>query len=625
MPERRAYLDHAATTPLRPEAAEAMRPHLSGEYGNPSGGHHESRRARRAVDDAREHVAALLGADLGEVVFTSGGTEADNLAVTGGWKAVAAGGPSPPGIVCAAFEHHAVLETCRALARESGAELREVPADRCGLVDPGALAEACTPDVGPGVGDGRQQRGRHGPAARASWPRSSGPGRRGRCCTPTPSRPRRGSTVGPLTRAFDLVSVSAHKFGGPQGVGALVVRHGTGLVAQATGGGQERERRSGTHNVAGIVAMAAALGRAVEDQARDNVRVGALRDRLADGLLAAVPGTAWTGSTDAAPGFCHLRFAGLESEALVLLLDQAGVAVSAGAACSSGAVEASHVLVGHGLRPVRGHVRHPLLPGVDHHRRGHRPGPVGRPGRRRPAARLIPCACWWPCRAASTPRWRPPCWPTAGRDQVVGATLKLWGGESDSGCCSVADVEDARRVAEQLGIVHHVFNFADDFEDRVVDPYVRGHAEGRTPNPCIECNRHLKFDRLLERAGHLGFDAVATGHHARRAETPDGRFRLCRGADRGQGPVLRAVHAGPGPAGPGGVPGRGADQGRGPGRGRGGGACARRPSPTARTSASSARTEGRAGSWPIGSRSIRAGWSTTGPAPTSGRSRRSSW
>jgi tRNA-specific 2-thiouridylase len=119
-----------------------------------------------------------------------------------------------------------------------------------------------------------------------------------------------------------------------------------------------------------------------------------------------------------------------------------------------------------------------------------------------------------------------------GCDHVVGATLKLWGGSSDSGCCSVADVEDARRVADQLGLVHHIFNFAAEFENRVVDPYVRGHAEGRTPNPCIECNRHLKFDRLLERARSLGFDAVATGHHARREPTPEGRFRLCRGADQ---------------------------------------------------------------------------------------------
>ena len=118
-----------------------------------------------------------------------------------------------------------------------------------------------------------------------------------------------------------------------------------------------------------------------------------------------------------------------------------------------------------------------------------------------------------------------------GTEQVVGATLKLWGGESDSGCCSVADVDDARRVADQLGIVHHVFNFAEDFETHVVEPYVSGHAAGRTPNPCIECNRHLKFDRLLDRATALGFDAVATGHHARSEQAPDGRWQLLRGAD----------------------------------------------------------------------------------------------
>ncbi|MBK5224728.1 MAG: tRNA 2-thiouridine(34) synthase MnmA [Acidimicrobiia bacterium] len=120
------------------------------------------------------------------------------------------------------------------------------------------------------------------------------------------------------------------------------------------------------------------------------------------------------------------------------------------------------------------------------------------------------------------------------RDQghdVVGVTLKLWGGESDSGCCSVSDVDDARRVAQQLGIDHHVFNFGDDFTEHVVAPYVAAHAAGRTPNPCVECNRHLKFDRLLERAMALGFDAVATGHHAQVAVRPDGTLRVARGAD----------------------------------------------------------------------------------------------
>src|ERR1700739_1898235 len=112
----------------------------------------------------------------------------------------------------------------------------------------------------------------------------------------------------------------------------------------------------------------------------------------------------------------------------------------------------------------------------------------------------------------------------AGGDEVVGATMKLWGGPSDTGCCSVADVEDARRVAQQLGIPHHVFNFTDDFDRHVVNPYVVDHASGRTPNPCVECNRHLKFDRLLRRAQQLGFDAVATGHHARVVAEPGGRW-----------------------------------------------------------------------------------------------------
>ncbi len=151
-----------------------------------------------------------------------------------------------------------------------------------------------------------------------------------------------------------------------------------------------------------------------------------------------------------------------------------------------------------------------------------------------------------------------------GTADVVGATLKLWGGDSDSGCCSVADVDDARRVADQLGIVHHVFNFAADFEARVVDPYVVGHAEGRTPNPCIECNRHLKFDRLLDRAGSLGFDAVATGHHARVDRDLDGTFRLLRGADplKDQSYVLAML--GQERAGAMRIPGGGGHQGRGP-------------------------------------------------------------
>ncbi len=147
--------------------------------------------------------------------------------------------------------------------------------------------------------------------------------------------------------------------------------------------------------------------------------------------------------------------------------------------------------------------------------------------------------------------------------EVVGATMKLWGGPSDSGCCSVADVEDARRVAQQLGIAHHVFNFTSDFERDVVEPYVAGHAQGRTPNPCIACNAHLKFDRFLERAIVLGFDAIATGHHARVVASATGsELAAAPGPRRGQGPVLRPVHAGPGRAGPVAAARRGDDEGQ---------------------------------------------------------------
>ena len=177
--------------------------------------------------------------------------------------------------------------------------------------------------------------------------------------------------------------------------------------------------------------------------------------------------------------------------------------------------------------------------------------------------------------------------------EVVGATMKLWGGPSDSGCCSVADVEDARRVCQQLGIAHHVFNFTAEFERDVVAPYVDAHAQARTPNPCIACNAHLKFGRFLQRAPLLGFDAIATGHHARVTKYGDD-LAAAPWSRRRQGPVVRALHARPGRARSGAAAYRGADQGRGAPASPPTSTCAPRASPTARTSASSPRTGGRA-------------------------------
>ncbi|HVB94768.1 MAG TPA: cysteine desulfurase family protein [Acidimicrobiales bacterium] len=348
----RAYLDHAATTPMRPEAVEAMLPYLSGPgmFGNPSGSHHESRRARLAVDDAREQIAGILGADLGEVVFTGSGTEADNLAIIGtlGARAVSTGGRAGP-IVCTAMEHHAVLNTCRAVAGPGIGGLREVRSDKSGMVDLDSLAEACTPDVRlVSVMAVNNEIGTVQPLDDVS--------RLVRTLAPDAVlhtdavQAAPWLDMPPITATVDLLSVSAHKFGGPKGVGALVVRNGVPIEEVIHGGGQERERRSGTHNVAGIVAMAAALSATVAERADTTTRVTRLRDRLVEGLLASIAGIREIGDRmGKVPGHAHLQFAGVESEAMVVLLDEAGVAASAGAACSSGAVEPSHVLLAMGL------------------------------------------------------------------------------------------------------------------------------------------------------------------------------------------------------------------------------------------------------------------------------------
>jgi cysteine desulfurase len=347
----RAYLDHAATTPMRPQAREAMLPYLGDRFGNPSGSHAESRRARLTVDDARDQVAALLGlgSGQGDVIFTGSGTEADNLAVLGTLAGAAGERRGLGPVVCTAMEHHAVLNTCRAAAGRYGVELRQVSVTKEGVVDLDALSAACTPDVSlVSVMAVNNEIGTVQPLAEvASLVRRRSP----RAVLHTDAiQAVPWLDTGEWSSLVDLLSVSAHKFGGPQGVGALVACGATPLGPIMYGGGQERERRSGTHNVAGIAGLAAALAVTVEDRPATVARVTALRDRLVDGLVTAIPGSTETGDrARKVAGHAHLRFAGVEAEALVVLLDEAGVAASAGAACSSGAVGPSHVLVSMGL------------------------------------------------------------------------------------------------------------------------------------------------------------------------------------------------------------------------------------------------------------------------------------
>ena len=333
------YLDHAATAPLRPEARAAMLDQLGRSQGNTTGSHTLARASRRVVDEARDVVAACLGCRPSEVVFTSGGTEADNLAVAG---AVAATGGSA---VCSAIEHHAVLHPVGAL----GGATAPVGAD--GTVDLDGLADVLRAADGPvGVVSVMLVNNETGViqplAAVAEVVARHAPG----AVLHTDAVQAVPWLEPEATAPAQLVSVSAHKLGGPPGVGALVVREGTPLRPQLLGGGQERERRSGTHDVVGIAGFAAALAVTVAQRAGTVARVAALRDRLADGLLAGLPGVRETGRrADKVAGSCHLLFEHVESEALLVLLDQQGVCASAASSCASGALEPSHVLAAMGV------------------------------------------------------------------------------------------------------------------------------------------------------------------------------------------------------------------------------------------------------------------------------------
>ena len=336
------YLDHAATTPLRHEALEAMLPYLGGAFGNPSSAHSFGRAARNALDEAHERLATSLGGSAREIVITSGGTEANNLAIKGSaWAGKARGHR----LVMSAVEHHAVGHAMRHLEK-FGFEVVEVPVDRDGLVDPDELDAAlddrtilvsvmlANNEVGtiqPIREIAERVRARRGVLFHVDAVQAA---------------PSLDLDVGEL--GADLVTISAHKFEGPKGVGALWIRRGTQLLAQVHGGSQERHRRAGTENVAGAVGMAVAYECACADRPTTAIRLGALRARLAAACLA-VDGVEITGHpTERLPGLLSLRVRGADGVAISVALDLDGIAASTGSACSTGSPEPSHVLTAMG-------------------------------------------------------------------------------------------------------------------------------------------------------------------------------------------------------------------------------------------------------------------------------------
>ena len=342
-----AYLDHAATTPMRPEAVAAMLPFLSDTFGNPSGTHAAARAAKTALEDAREQIAAALGAEPAEVVLTGGGTEADNLAVKGAAYAARDAGRGD-GVVTTEFEHKGVLASCDRLERE-GFRVRRTRVDRDGIVDLDALADALAErTVVVSVMLVNNEIGTIQPLEQvAAVVRERAP----HALLHTDAvQGVPWLDVAVAARDADLIAISAHKFGGPKGVGALVVRGDAAVAPLVEGGGQERNLRSGTVNVAGAVAMAAALQATADHRVAEVARIGALRDRLATGLADAVPGCFFNGDASRkVAGNCHVGFPAVEAEALLVVLDREDVCAAAGSSCSSGATEPSHVLEAMGL------------------------------------------------------------------------------------------------------------------------------------------------------------------------------------------------------------------------------------------------------------------------------------
>ncbi len=344
----RIYLDYAATTPARDEAVAAMLPHLGAAAFNPSSAHAEGRAARAALQSARAMDARPSGARDREIVFTGGGSEADNLAIFGTARARRLPGAH---VVTVATEHHAVLHAVEAL-REDGFEVSVLPVDTAGRLDPARFAAALRPQtILASVMLANNEVGTLQPVAEL-----------GRLCR------TRGVTFHcdavqapgrvPLTEVVaevDLLSLAAHKFYGPKGVGVLFVREGTALAPLILGGGQEAGLRAGTENVAGAAGLARALELAVEERPAEYRRLRGLRDAFEAELARRIPGTTVNGAeAERLPNISSVSFAGVDSRALLVSLDLAGIAVSAGSACAAGSTVPSHVLSALGLpRPAQ--------------------------------------------------------------------------------------------------------------------------------------------------------------------------------------------------------------------------------------------------------------------------------
>jgi tRNA (5-methylaminomethyl-2-thiouridylate)-methyltransferase len=526
------YLDHNATTPPAPEVLAAMAAALRDLPGNPSSPHGPGRAARAAIERARAEVAALIGATAEEIVFTSGGTEGNALALGGLLRGVraAGGGRGRLHVVSSPMEHPSVLG---ALAAEE-VELTLLPVRGDGTIDPQALRAALRPDTAlVTLALANHELGNVCDlAALAALAHGSGALVHADAVQAAGKIPVDVTALG-----VDALTLSAHKIHGPKGSGAIFLRRGVPFEPVGRGGHQERERRAGTENVAGIVGFGVAARLAQVELAESGARIAGLRDRLAARLLE-IPASRRHGDPRRAlPGTLNVGFSGAPGQLVAAALDLEAVAVSTGAACTSGSLEPSPVLLALGLSQEEaasalrfGLGRSTTAAEID--RAAQLVGEiVARVRRRGHGAHAVPPAGL---------RERIVIAMSGGVDsstaaallvdagyEVVGVTLRLYDASGTAAsiggrCCGPRDIEDARATAAHLGIAHHVIDESAAFSAAVIDDFVAEYRAGRTPNPCVRCNERIKFGPLLSFVDAVGATALATGHYARLAVARDG-------------------------------------------------------------------------------------------------------
>jgi cysteine desulfurase len=338
------YLDHSATTPVREDVLEAMLPFLRDGYGNPGSIHGVGRAARKAIDDSREQVAALINADPHDILFTSGGTEADNLAVRG---VIATQSGASVRIVTTAIEHHAVLHACEYVRDYHGADMRVIAPEADGRVDPDRIVAETTDDTAlVSMMYANNETG----VVQDMAPVAEHCANRGIAFHTDAVQAAGKIPIDVQAVPVSLLALSGHKLYAPKGVGACYIRKGFEIVPQNLGGTQERDRRAGTENVAGIVAFGSACAMAQSEMEAEKTCIAALRDRLEEGIVDRIPGvTVNGGGVERLPTITNITFESVEGESVILGLDMEGIAVSSGAACTSGSLEPSHVLLAMGL------------------------------------------------------------------------------------------------------------------------------------------------------------------------------------------------------------------------------------------------------------------------------------